>query len=113
MARGFCDRPRIPDASLCALFEPSECLGTFLNDNREAITAVATAVIAIFTLTLWWATRLGLPLVIAYLLACLRSAELIATHWSRNRPFGQQPLAHVLNGNEMGQRGLEQRYGRL
>jgi hypothetical protein len=56
----------------------------------------------------------GFLLVIAYLLAdldvCLRLAELIATHRSRNRPFGQQPGAHILAGNEMGQRGLEQSY---
>jgi hypothetical protein len=32
--------------------------------------------------------------------------HLLATHRSRNRPFGQQPLAHVLAGHEMGQHGL-------
>jgi hypothetical protein len=34
----------------------TQCLGVFLYDNREAVTAIATTVIAIFTLTLWWST---------------------------------------------------------
>jgi len=35
----------------------SSCTGTFLDNYREAVTAVATIFIAIFTWTLWWATR--------------------------------------------------------
>jgi hypothetical protein len=34
----------------------TQCLGVFLHDNRDAVTAVATTFIAIFTFTLWWAT---------------------------------------------------------
>src|SRR5262249_8624947 len=34
----------------------TECLFSFLYDNRDAVTAVATAFIAFFTFTLWWAT---------------------------------------------------------
>lgn len=32
------------------------CLGLFLYENRDAVTAVATAFIALFTFTLWWST---------------------------------------------------------
>jgi hypothetical protein len=35
----------------------TNCIGSLLYDNRDAVTAVATAFIAIFTLTLWWSTR--------------------------------------------------------
>jgi hypothetical protein len=34
----------------------TECLFSFLYENRDAVTAVATAFIAFFTFTLWWAT---------------------------------------------------------
>jgi len=34
----------------------TDCLFVFLYDSRDAVTAVSTAFIAIFTLTLWWAT---------------------------------------------------------
>lgn len=34
----------------------TDCLFVFLYESRDAVTAVATAFIAIFTLTLWWAT---------------------------------------------------------
>ena len=34
----------------------TDCFFVFLYDSRDAVTAVATAFIAIFTLTLWWAT---------------------------------------------------------
>src|SRR5262249_5556001 len=34
----------------------TDCLFVFLYQSRDAVTAVATAFIAIFTLTLWWAT---------------------------------------------------------
>jgi hypothetical protein len=34
----------------------TDCFFVFLYDSRDAATAVATAFIAIFTLTLWWAT---------------------------------------------------------
>jgi hypothetical protein len=34
----------------------TDCLFVFLYDSRDAVTAVATAFIALFTLTLWWAT---------------------------------------------------------
>ena len=35
----------------------TDCLGTFLYESREAVTAVATAFIALFTLTLWLTSR--------------------------------------------------------
>jgi hypothetical protein len=34
----------------------TECFFSFLEHNRDAMTAVATAFIAFFTFTLWWAT---------------------------------------------------------
>jgi hypothetical protein len=34
-----------------------QCLGTFVDKNNGAITALAGVVVAIFTLTLWWSTR--------------------------------------------------------
>ena len=34
----------------------TECLFSFLYDSRDAVTAVATVFIALFTFTLWWAT---------------------------------------------------------
>jgi hypothetical protein len=34
----------------------TECVFSFLYDSRDAVTAVATAFIALFTFTLWWAT---------------------------------------------------------
>ena len=38
----------------------TSCTGAFIDTYREAVTAVATIVIAIFTWTLWWSTA-GLP----------------------------------------------------
>jgi hypothetical protein len=50
------DLPNFARQYVVAARVNTECLFYFLYDNRDAVTAFATAFIAIFTFTLWWAT---------------------------------------------------------
>lgn len=49
--------PGLLTKPLVQLESRRQCLGTFVEKNNGAITALAGVVVAIFTVTLWWSTR--------------------------------------------------------